>query len=695
MMQAPNSVKILFIGQDGTHIAEAANRPATAGFGGRAQDLAKYFGVTSSAAFINTYAFTIRGQYGSHDSPIIHKDTDGNVTNVDFESFVDNQLWLISQDQNSPIVKWRSELIDWIIRNNSTSLQMIVTFGGAARDSIGSFVINHGGKVGSDFSADDLSSIMVPEAAMVPAGGNNEEPVPMTKAGSDAYALFTGIQTNYADPNAVSMTEQAFAAKLQSNPALLQQLVFSKGLNGSGVIDPAQIGGYDIDRKMQASGTGPANISLRGMKLSDGSVIERDLLVVQLPHPTFLTMMYQNEGPEAVAAAVAKKVAGMTAYLASPQACQGNDDCPKWGIQPDAGQTNQFPGKYNYGRSDMGPEYYDFGAPASRMVNVSDASRASTNVIVFGTRDKVNFDQNAINAMTKAKPSQFPPASELWIARARGPETRNMYDPGPPATMAKTMKENLPFSLVNSPAHAVNHDFGHYRGTFANPSVVILADPDGFDDLSSGRALTGARGQYLNGLMQDLGVGDNYLVIKTAPFSHCDDQDWSDVMNQTQAYRDAVFSAILAEGTPKVIIADGNSAGQELQRMQPNLQNIPLVKINRVGSANNSGIVDASAAIAQALGSSGKATGKMIDLPRTHLVFYERWWGGKGGDHVISTSPSDPKYCQVFALVAPQWATSQHFQMEPSDQSGVSSLLQKESDLGILLPSQKKANFAN
>jgi hypothetical protein len=55
MRQESNKVKMLFIGQDGTHIAEAAGRPATAGFGGRAQDLANYFGVNEGAAFINAY----------------------------------------------------------------------------------------------------------------------------------------------------------------------------------------------------------------------------------------------------------------------------------------------------------------------------------------------------------------------------------------------------------------------------------------------------------------------------------------------------------------------------------------------------------------------------------------------------------------------------------------------------------------
>ena len=63
MLQNPNSIKILFIGQDGTHIAEAAGRTATAGFGGRAQDMAAHFGVETSAAFMNAFAYTIKGQY--------------------------------------------------------------------------------------------------------------------------------------------------------------------------------------------------------------------------------------------------------------------------------------------------------------------------------------------------------------------------------------------------------------------------------------------------------------------------------------------------------------------------------------------------------------------------------------------------------------------------------------------------------
>ena len=146
MVQEKNKIQILFIGQDGTHIAEAAGRPATAGFGGRAQDLAAYFGVNSGAAFINTYAFTIRWQYGAFDTPVV-REFNGK-DNLWFSSFTGNPVWLVTQDQDSPVVKWRNNLIEWIIRNNEDSLKLIVLFGGAARDAAGTFIESRGKKRG-------------------------------------------------------------------------------------------------------------------------------------------------------------------------------------------------------------------------------------------------------------------------------------------------------------------------------------------------------------------------------------------------------------------------------------------------------------------------------------------------------------------------------------------------------------------
>lgn len=699
MMQRKNSVKILFIGQDGTHIAEAAERPATAGFGGRAQDLAKYFGVSSSAAFINTFAFTIRWQYGAFDTPFITNKT--GTPKFSFGSFTGNQVWLISQDQDSPLVKWRNNMIDWIIRNNPDSLKMVVLFGGGARDAAGSFVVANGGAVGSRFTADQLKDVEVPEFELAGAGSNKQTSIPVDANGDDLLAQLSGGTPDYTKPAVVTKTHDDFAAQVNQDLAhpgalddpstLAGKMVWTHhGLNGSGMLDPAQLGGYDIARKMQVVQGGPMTISLNGMTLASGFKITHDILVTQLPHPTALSMMT----PAAASTAVAK---GLVAF--DPFVKNG------WRIDADEGFTNAFAAgqPYVYARADMGTEYYDFGAPNSRMVNVSTASRAGANVIVFGTRDRVNFDQATIKAMTNAKPSTMPDNNEMWVAKPNG-DRRYQYDPGPCVRQAnqsvldcdikyaKLMKTSLPTDQAFLAKHAINGDYGHYRGTFNDPQVLIFADPDGFDDLNTARALTGTRGQFLNGLMTDLGVGDKYLVIKTAPYEgvDADANAWNETVAQTtqSRYRDALLTQLMQDIHPKLILTDGATATAEFARIVQNPPCQCVVAIDRGASfadptKKDAGIADALADIKKVQGfANATFSGKMVDIPRTHLSYYARVWEGTSGDRVITSA--DPKYRGVaFAEVAPQWAYGQKYQMPQADQQGTDGLIAKEDQLQL------------
>lgn len=219
MILKPNHVKILFIGQDGTHIAEAANRPGTAGFGGRAHSLAAFFGVEYSAAFINTYAFTIKGQYSARGAPHIYK---GKLSTS--RAIVPNDVWLMTQDQDSPITRWRNDLIEWIINNNRQSLKLIVLFGGSAKDSIASFIESRGGKVGSYFER-KMDDVQVPEFYLVSAGGNNEFPVPYDRRGKDAYRSLLGERPSYSKPD----TATHIKAYLKDNNAkAINTMVFSR-----------------------------------------------------------------------------------------------------------------------------------------------------------------------------------------------------------------------------------------------------------------------------------------------------------------------------------------------------------------------------------------------------------------------------------------------------------------------------------
>ncbi len=683
--QKPNSVKILFIGQDGTHIAEAANRPATAGFGGRAQDLAKYFGVGSSAAFINAYAFTIRWQYGAFDTPFVSFKSGSPQLN--FGSFTGNPVWLISQDQSSPLVKWRNQLISWIIRNNKDSLKLVVLFGGASRDAMAQFVISKGGAVGTRYSQSDLAKIKIPEYGLTGAGSNKQTSFLFTRDGKDLYKEMNGgAMPNYTDPNSVktlqTMVRQTFNGapdtylkkialpgdvngdgKVDTNEPVV-------GLNGSGMIHEAQLGGFDIDNRMQINGQ--ATNSLKGLKISDDVTLAQDVLVTQLPHPTALSMM---DGPSA-AAAVKE---GLAPFIKYAQA--------GWEIEADKGFKNTFKDHakdpndqanwYKYARGDMGTLYYDFGAPNSRMVNVSTASRSGKDTIIFGTREKPNFDQNELKQMKFRKASKQPPDDEQWISRASSmtENRRYTFDPGPPVEAAKIMKAALPQDKTFVKPRDVNGDFGHYRGTFKDPQVVIIADPHGFDDLNTARALSGSRGQFLHTVLANAGVGDKYLVIKTAPYAQ--DGLWNDTVEKTKAYREQLFDYVFRATQPKLIIVDGASAAAEVERLNP-ASGTPRVVIQRSGNDPMAGIAAAVEEIKTKGFASASFNNKMTDLPRSHLTYYARVWEGTSGDRVINATGQYQD--KAFAVVAPTWAFQQKYAMPASDSAGCKELLKKVND---------------
>jgi hypothetical protein len=719
MLQKPNTVKILFIGQDGTHIAEAAGRTATAGFGGRAQDLAAYFGVDEGAALINTFAFTIGGQYSAANSPMLSN----NGNSIKFSGVTDNGMWLMAQDQDSPMVKWRNGLIDWIIRNNNESLKMIVLFGGSAKDSIATFIESKGGKVAPRTSVENISKFkfQVPDFDLKFAGGNNKFPVTLDQNGKDLAQELINEGLGFApDSDEVSGTEghsplpkpitldyknekhQAIAmATLQKNvtEAKDRMRLHLGGVAGSGLVHPAQLGGFDLNR---TTINGTNTISLRGLPLSNGARIKNDVIVVDLPHPTYLSSI-EMEKKGSASIAVAEGTKDLQPYVQNG-----------WKIDPDEGMINEFAaGKpYRYGRTDIGPAYYDFGTPNNRMVSKSDAVRDQSNIIILGTRDRAQFDNTALQAAaTVAKPAGISD-EEMFSARPRDPSVRYQFDRGPGEKMARIMKENLNLSEIGKVKAGKNPtvdfidafnikthpesvgDFGHYRGTFQNPKVIILADPDGADDILTSRALTGTRGQYLHGLMEDMKVGDQYLVIKTVPFGMdgANETEWQTVLKQTSKYRAEIFKEVLKNSQPLLFIADGQYASQELKKLV-NGTKVPVVNVFKIGSENGSGIAEAASYIRNDPKMSHlKYTGRMANIPRSHLGFFSRVWEGTSGSRVFSSIQKQYKGI-AFAVVAPEWAFKQNVKQSETELKGVEALLKKMERNKLILPNEEYSKY--
>ena len=709
MLQNPNSIKILFIGQDGTHIAEAAGRTATAGFGGRAQDMAAHFGVETSAAFMNAFAYTIKGQYSGYGAPVI---TEVNgVKKVSFDSVVDNGIWMMAQDQNSPMVKWRNSLIDWIIRNNKDSLRLVVLFGGSAQDAIGTYIESRGGKVGAKYTSEDIvtKKVKVPVFRSQAAGGNKELPIAITKDEKDIFKVL-GVIVPYGDLGLKPGDPKLAAAELklkEAQKALADNIekvypslaVSNAGIGKSGVVHPAQIGGYDLAKILINNSK---TISLKGLKLSDGSTLTNDVLVAEFPHPTSL-----SASPATAPAKVEKSLA-----LLKPYAKAG------WEIEADKGMTSKFEKEqpYVYGRADIGPAFYDFGTPANRMVSVSSASRmpGQPNIVVIGTRDRPAFDKAKITAATNAQPAAGISNEELFSARPRTLENRYVFDMGPGEKMAKIMKENLDVPLIGKmkngkdanpnckdPEGAGNFnikthplcvgDFGHYRGTFDKPKIVILADPDGVDDILTSRALTGTRGQYLHGLMQDIGINDKYLVLKTVPFGMdgATDEEWATVLGQTVAYRQKFLEAVMASGKVEMILADGKNAAQALTKLK-----IPFVEIKRNGTDNNFGIKEAAVEINK-LKKFNTFTAKaaMANIPRSHLGFFSRVWEGTSGTRVLDSNSAEDAGT-AFAIIVPAWVYNQKTVIQDKDErEGVNSLKENLEQMGLPREDEKFLDF--
>jgi hypothetical protein len=682
MRQEANAVKILFIGQDGTHIAEAAGRPATAGFGGRAQDFANYFGVNEGAAFMNAYSFTIKGQYGIYGTPYVYKK--GAKPSVKTANLVSNNLWLMSNNLHSPVVKWRNTLIDWVIRNNKKSMKLVVLFGGAARDAIASYALSKDGVDGNTVSVSarmqkDMNKIQVPETKEEYAGGNNTFPSIVAPDGKDLYSRMVGKKLVYKN----SRDQKAALKSLKENLLeYMEKAVFTKGgPDSNGLLNAAQLGGYSLDT-LKINGV--TTRSLKGLTLNDGTKIENDIIVISLPHPSSLSRTVMDaksygEGKIAANKRVMRDVSKLGKFKKAG-----------WEIKADEGKVNNYHAgtSYQYGRADIGPEFYDFGTPKNRMVSKSTAKRMSgnANVVILGTRDNGQFSKTEISKMTNVeKPEGINPES-LYIAKPSAVADRYTFDPGPGMDMAKIMIENLDEKAIFAPKEGMSFDkdgiaafnvkthpnvsdFGHYRGTFKAPKAIIIADPSGYDDLVTARALTGTRGQYLQGLMDDMGVGSDYLVIKTVPYGMEDatEAEWSVVLEQTKTYREKIIAAVLKSGSPAVIIGDGKYGTAEAQRI---FKNRKVVSIARLAGDPSAGIKEAGKEIAKELKNKKKAKAKMVNIPREHLSFYSRVWEGTSGDRMITSRGLQYKGV-AFAEVVPKWAYTQDLELTEETKQSV------------------------
>jgi hypothetical protein len=192
--------------------------------------------------------------------------------------------------------------------------------------------------------------------------------------------------------------------------------------------------------------------------------------------------------------------------------------------------------------------------------------------------------------------------------------------------------------------------------------------------------------------MDGLGVGDKYLVIKTAPYGQ--DPDWQETFNATKQYRETLLKKIIESNKPELILTDGKFAKEDVARIL-NLSGVPIVNIERNGRGNSSGISQAVSQIKKVKGfAKASFSDKMSDIPRSHMTYYARAWEGTSGDRVIA-SP-DPQYAgKAYAFVAPRWAYKQSYTMPANDVAGCERLFKKSLQAKIRLGGESVAKMSD
>lgn len=135
----PDNVKVFIVGQEGAQDENVSNRSFTGSTGTRMQKFLNYLGIDRSYLFMNTFVYTITGQYSLFD-----EDRE-NPTKVDQQKRL---LWL-AQNEDSVVVKHRHQLFDYMLETNKESLAVVIGVGTAGKDSVATWFQSHGEKCSS------------------------------------------------------------------------------------------------------------------------------------------------------------------------------------------------------------------------------------------------------------------------------------------------------------------------------------------------------------------------------------------------------------------------------------------------------------------------------------------------------------------------------------------------------------------
>lgn len=164
-------------------------------------------------------------------------------------------------------------------------------------------------------------------------------------------------------------------------------------------------------------------------------------------------------------------------------------------------------------------------------------------------------------------------AANAPAGAASAPSTKVGFQEGMTEQWAKACTDGCPF-----PQGAL------VRGRLDGADILVIADQHSRDDAQVGRALTGIEGEKLQGFLNGLGAGTNYVIIRTLPVETLgkDPREIQTLLDQSRSWRNGLVAKILAANPEmKMVLTLGPQADQEAKTMK--FGNLPAISLTGPG----------------------------------------------------------------------------------------------------------------
>jgi uracil-DNA glycosylase len=503
-----NEVKVLVVGQEGAQDENTSNRTFTGGTGTKTQNMLNGLGFDRSYVFLNTFVYTIFGQR------CLKPLTDGSDRSCTTKEDVDNYMFM-EQGEDSAIVRYRHQLMDYMAQYNSKTLSMMVGVGGGGKDSLVTWIKSRGGKCkGKNVNTCDTTNMKINKQEISKADSEAGAPksvVPGVRYLRETVKLKNKtLVVGVPHPGMAKFPggAQAVASGFKAAAKRIQTFIKSNKswLSGKSGTPETDIAPCSAKPRPKPCGTAATISRLNSFRYKNSPVPHRDF--------AFGTMWRLGDG---------------------------GTNTNRWG--QDSIQVYGKNGKY--------------GDKSSRYDKSTLGSTSNT-----GNNEGLPWEPQRwnVNKPNQAKEFDYGPC---------GNTTKG-------CKLSKLMMGWPDFTKLKAPQPISHSSFGFgptYRGNVEKTDVIVLADQYSHDDMFTARALTGSMGQKLQSWLQSEGYSNtdskdsnNYVIIRTLPVDTLgmDRTDLVELATNDKVVdaRNAIINEILKKNPDAKLVSVGTVAAE-------------------------------------------------------------------------------------------------------------------------------------